>query len=378
MTFLPTSKSGRTQSDKKLMLIYPLLLKWLEDEKNTNNLLSDVELFQSKRVFISCHSQEQGLEIVQDFYEALETVGHKVFMANVDIQLGEKWAERIDKELEECDYFILFLSKKSASSEMLIEELLLVKELQVSRTDKKPVIFPIRINLSLDEPLNYYLRNHLSQIQQREWKSSADTPIIIQEVLNLLSSRELPIAVVSDKESEITIKPAIERLDSPPFPLAEPELPGGAIEEVSPFYIERPPIENECYHIIRQPGAFIRITSPRQMGKTSLLARILHHAKQEGFQVVYLSFQEAEERIFQELDKFLRWFCLSVSRQLGVSVNKVKELWEDEELFGSMRLCTVYFKEYLLINIKNPFILALDELDRLFSYPNIADDFLNL
>ena len=52
------------------------------------------------------------------------------------------------------------------------------------------------------------------------------------------------------------------------------ELPRGQVPLNSPFYIERPPTELICFEEILQPGALIRIKAPRQMGKTSLMARI--------------------------------------------------------------------------------------------------------
>ncbi len=94
--------------------------------------------------------------------------------------------------------------------------------------------------------------------------------------------------------------------------MAEPELPGGQVDLASKFYIERSPIEDRCYEAIVKPGALIRIKALRQMGKTSLMARILHHAKAEGCVKVPLSFQIADSKIFNDLDQFLKWFCAVV------------------------------------------------------------------
>ena len=47
------------------------------------------------------------------------------------------------------------------------------------------------------------------------------------------------------------------------------EQPEGQVSLDSAFYVERPPIEADCYETILQPGALIRIKAPRQMGKTS-------------------------------------------------------------------------------------------------------------
>ncbi|NEP43564.1 MAG: molecular chaperone Tir, partial [Okeania sp. SIO2H7] len=155
----------------------------------------------------------------------------------------------------------------------------------------------------------------------------------------------------------------------------EPELPGGQVDVASPFYIERPPIEERCKQTILQPSALIRIKAPRQMGKTSLMARILHGASSEGYRTVALSFQLIDKAVFSNLDKFLKWFCAYVGRELRIP-NQLEDYWDD--IFGSKVNCKDYFEKYLLAQIETPLILALDEIDRVFEYADIAEDFFGL
>ncbi|NEO16759.1 MAG: hypothetical protein F6K59_00655 [Moorea sp. SIO3F7] len=69
------------------------------------------------------------------------------------------------------------------------------------------------------------------------------------------------------------------------------ELPEGRVPLTSRFYVERVPYEFRCYEEIVKPGAFIHIKAPRQMGKTSLMVRILAHAETQGYQTVRLNLQ---------------------------------------------------------------------------------------
>ncbi|ALF54049.1 serine/threonine protein kinase [Nostoc piscinale CENA21] len=156
---------------------------------------------------------------------------------------------------------------------------------------------------------------------------------------------------------------------------AEPEIPEGQVPLDSRFYVERPPIEANCYKAILQPGALIRIKAPRRMGKTSLMSRILKSATNESYHTVFLSFQLADKAIFQDLDKFLRWFCASVSLGLELQ-NQLTEYWD--ELFGSKISAKIYFEQYLLAKTISPIVLGLDDIDRLFQYPDLADDFFGL
>jgi hypothetical protein len=45
-------------------------------------------------------------------------------------------------------------------------------------------------------------------------------------------------------------------------------------------YVHREPYESQCYQEVLKSGSLIRIKAPRQMGKTSLMSRILRHAEQ--------------------------------------------------------------------------------------------------
>jgi AAA-like domain len=142
----------------------------------------------------------------------------------------------------------------------------------------------------------------------------------------------------------------------------------------SPLYIERAPLEMDCYQEIVKPGALIRIKAPEKMGKTSLLRKILLYAEANGSQTVYLNLREAESAVFSSLDKFLRWFCANVSRELGIRP-LLDDYWA-EELYGSMMSCKTYFQDYLLRNIEGSLTLGLDNVDRVFEYLEIAQDFL--
>ena len=140
------------------------------------------------------------------------------------------------------------------------------------------------------------------------------------------------------------------------------------------FYVERPPIEERCYQEILQPGALIRIKAPRQMGKTSLMARILYKAREHGYQTVPLSFQLAERAAFTNLDTFLRWLCESVGRRLH-RLNQLDAYWLT---YGSKDKTTAYFEECLLQEITSPLVIGLDQVDQIFPYHDIADDFFSL
>jgi serine/threonine-protein kinase len=325
------------------------------------------------KVFVSYRSAEPDRELGKQLETALSAIGHTVFTAENNIRLGDNWFDRINFFLQECDYLLLLLPPTGNQSELLTYQVQQAKELQDSRPDRKPIILPIRVGFPMNAPLNHDLRGYLYRIKQREWKTTADTPIIIEEVLNLLAEKP---ALFTEQTEDLTQKQLLEiSSDEIPLPAAEPELPGGQVDVASQFYVERPPIEERCYQTIVQPSALIRIKAPRQMGKTSLMARILDRGTRQGYCTVPLTFQLVDKGVFANLDKFLKWFCAYVGRELHLP-NQLDDYWD--EIFGSKVNCKDYFEKYILPQIDSPLILGLDEIDRVFQYPDIAEDFLGL
>lgn len=154
------------------------------------------------------------------------------------------------------------------------------------------------------------------------------------------------------------------------------DFPGNPLPVHSAFYIERFPMEQRCYQEILQDGALIRIKAPQKMGKTSLLNRILHHATLQGYARVRLNLQQADQEALSEMNCFLRWFCKSISWKLNLNP-KLEDYW-DQDAGLAKSSCTRYFGDYLLEQIKTPLVLALDEVDRIFAHPQLAQDFLPL
>nr|WP_317270523.1 AAA-like domain-containing protein [Arthrospira sp. PLM2.Bin9] len=165
----------------------------------------------------------------------------------------------------------------------------------------------------------------------------------------------------------------------PEFELSHPvncrEYPDSPLALDSEFYIERPPIEIIAYQQITQPGSVLGIKAPRKMGKSSLMLRLIKHAHSLGYKTVLIDFRQADIEIFKSSNKFLRWLCSNVTRQLGLSSN-INDYWDED--IGDKVSCTMYFQDYLLPAIDQPLVLFLNEVNLLFEYPKIFMDFLPL
>lgn len=213
-------------------------------------------------------------------------------------------------------------------------------------------------------------KNFQAALERQRLSSTAASPKQLETIFQpqkLMSSSQLEMEKMTSDNS-------VSQGNGSATTLAEPELPIGQVPLISSFYIERSPIEERCYQEILHPGALIRIKAPGQMGKTSLMARILDEARNQGCQTVPLSFHLADKAVFGSLDTFLRWFCESVGRKLK-QLHQLDDYWS---MYGSKDKTTAYFEECLLEEIDSPLVVSLDGVDRIFPYPDIAEDFFSL
>ena len=141
------------------------------------------------------------------------------------------------------------------------------------------------------------------------------------------------------------------------------------------YYIERPPIEQICYEAIEQTAALLRIKAPKQMGKRMLMERILSYGRKKKYKTVILSFDSAPIRFFDDVDRFLKWFCVRVGSSLDLT-NRIDDYWAD--IFGCISNTRDYFEKYLLLECDSPVILGLDKVDLVFEHPIISNDFCRL
>jgi hypothetical protein len=139
----------------------------------------------------------------------------------------------------------------------------------------------------------------------------------------------------------------------------------------SKFYVERT-TDKVAIRAIQREGVTITIKGPRQVGKSSLLKRVIESAAVTDKRVVFLDFQQIDGSTLKDPDKFFRQFCAWITYELKLS-GKLDEFW-DLPLGNNLR-CTYYMQDYLLKEIKKPWVLAMDEVERMFNADFRSDFF---
>jgi hypothetical protein len=221
-----------------------------------------------------------------------------------------------------------------------------------------------------------YSGNYIQQVAApRLWRLLSD--VLGQKVTKSNVRRVLEQHLEQHLERTISIaNPSIPSL-SPPSSEHSPtqwlECPTGSVPLGSPFYISRPQ-DAQCHQSILQPAALIQIKAPRQMGKTSLMTRILSQAIAAGYPSIVINFQQADRSILCDLSKLLRWICHNISLQLNQEP-QLEAYWNEE--LGHKMSCTMYIQQ-ILKSSPVPIAIAFEEVSELFEHPAIAQDVLTM
>ena len=270
--------------------------------------------------------------------DGLKSAGYEVFVDR-HLTIGVQWALEIERKIREADAVIPLLSEASVQSEMLEYEVQTAD--QMARTQAgKPRILPVRIGFT--GPLPDSLGRILNPIQYTLWRGAEDDQRVVDELISVLRNPPVPRTVISR-----------ERL----------EPVGGAVPLGSEFYIERP-VDAEFKAAIARGDSIVLVKGARQMGKTSLLARGLQHARESGARVVLTDFQALNEEHLASADSLLLALASAVAVQLDLDAMP-RDSW-DSGLGPSMNM-EAFIRRKVLAAFPERLVWGLDEVDRLFS-----------
>jgi hypothetical protein len=139
-----------------------------------------------------------------------------------------------------------------------------------------------------------------------------------------------------------------------------------------PIYIERPPIEQDCYEAIEYER-LIRIKAPPRMGKTLLLNKVIEYAKEtKHYSIVEINLDEdiLKERHYVG---FLQWFCWRLSDSLKFQAVS----WNQDH--GNKFNVTNHIKSILSTDrVDSKLIVTISNFEVLFEFPDMFQKFCEL
>jgi serine/threonine protein kinase len=333
---------------------------------------SPVQPVPPTRLFISYkRNVDPDQRLATQLYESLAAQGHDVFIDNT-LRSGKAWLEEIDRQIKASDLLIVLLSEASANSEMVQAEVR--RAFEYRKLYGRPRTLPVRI--AYEDLLPYAIDIFVNPFQYAVWKSEADDEHLLRDILDAVGD-QLP------ERTPISVSPGDERPDaddqalSPPLPDFDPRLlaaPGGAVRLRDKFYVERQADALLKNQVVKR-GTTTTIRAPRQTGKTSLLIRGIHHARQSGAKVVFLDLQRFSSDRLLSLDVFLWEFAWSICDGLGLDEGILERAWKGST--GAPNKLTRLMEKHVLPALDEQLVLAIDEADGLLK-TDFYKDFFSL
>ena len=335
------------------------------------------------KIFL-CYSRrgDPDRNLVKYLAQALLQHGHDVF-TDEGIRGGTNWLENIDRQIKRADLVVILLSQESAQSEMLQAEV--QRAYEYRQELGRPQILPVRINY--EGMLPYSISAFINTTQYVLWQNETENIRVAEEIhkaIKMLLPDQPTIEITSSttalllsEDGLLTTKEAFDH----PAPVFDPrfieeleelEPPGGTIKLREKYYIERKH-DVELKRQVLRPGSITTIRASRQTGKSSLLVRGVHHAKQQDRKTVLLDLQQLDKDSLINSDRFLHFLASFIVRKLHLDTSEIAKAWQGDH--GPQEKLSYLMEDYILPQMKKPLVLALDEADRLLSTDFYTDFF---
>ncbi len=158
------------------------------------------------------------------------------------------------------------------------------------------------------------------------------------------------------------------------MPQASPDFyqAGGALEPDVRSYIERA-ADRELLDALLQMQ-FCYILTPRQMGKTSLIARTKERLRTAGVRSVKIDLSGIGQSVSVE-----QWYLGQINiivRELQIKIN-YNRWWQQHSYLGDVQRFGNFLTEVVLTKVAEPIIIFVDEIDTTLSLPETfnTDDY---
>ena len=302
-----------------------------------------------RRFFISyAHGSAEDEQLRTRLADALASDGHEVFF-DEKMKFGSKWADEIERQLRECDFFLLLLSEHALKSEMVLQEVERVRNRRQS--EAVPLILTVRVKLQ--GALPYRWGAYLDAYQWRMWRGEADFQPILAAIQDVAGSGD------EAREGTPPGPPPAEDFTRPQprVDLRAVVAPGGAVSLQDPLYIERE-ADAEVLEFAERAGETLVVKAPRQMGKSSLLKRYLLRCQQSGKRTALVDISLFSDFDLADYPRFLTCLAVDLQEKLGLREGERPRIESQPEL-------TYFIEQKVLGALESPVVIAFDEVDRI-------------
>jgi AAA-like domain/TIR domain len=320
---LTRNSSGSSQPFKELLISEP---------HATSGTTRVVLLYKPK-----CQPDEYVLKLLE---KHLRAQGNEV-LVDQHSQISIEWARDIEYRIRTADAVIPLLSALSISSEMLAYELQIASD-AARENNGKPQLLPICVHYQGFFPES--LAGILNSVKLRLWDGPEDDRRLVADLFSGLDT--------SDHSKRPVSRSSLGSV-------------GGAVPLNSEFYIVRQ-TDREFISAITRNDCIVLVKGARQVGKTSLLARGLEKARQQGANVILTDFQSLNQDELASIDILFLTLAESIAEQLDLNTLP-EQTWKRNR--GANRNFQRYLQHEVLDKLSGALVWGMDEVDRLFTYP---------
>jgi len=144
---------------------------------------------------------------------------------------------------------------------------------------------------------------------------------------------------------------------------------GGTLHPDAPSYVKRP-ADDELFSLALA-GGFCYVLTPRQMGKSSLIARTAKRLKERGVNTASIDLTKIGTNVTVE-----QWYLgllVQLKRSLRFSVDPVA-WWQARASLGYVQRFTDFLRQVILTEIEGQVVIFIDEIDTTLKL-EFTDDF---
>jgi hypothetical protein len=300
-------------------------------------------------VFLSHNSVDKPWVI--QLKDDLLRYGVSVWLDKDEIRPGDLFAKALEEGLANSRAVALIVSPEAMASGWVKAEY--YRALSLAQ-DKQPPLQLIPVILREAELPGF--------AQDRHWVDFRDESAYSENVWRLvwgITGRK-PAQVLDLSPPDLDSIPAHAPLNIPI------ESPYGTMPPDSRFYIERQ-ADSICRDYLSQGYAVtVYVQAPRQMGKSSLMRRMAYQAKQiYSVDTAFIDFEKFTEEQFEDEEEFLIELCCMIGDALHIP-EAIEDYWKSRRRSNILK-CSNYVSQHIIAAFGKPFILAMDEVERLLT-----------